>query len=57
MFFDCKPSDGKITFKKSGVKYEGKFVNGKYDDLEAKYECDEYVYVGGFEAGLRHGNG
>ena len=48
---------GKLFYKNGNIKYEGDFVNDKYEGY-GKYICENgYYYIGQFLNNNRHGKG
>ena len=46
-----------MYYQNGNVKYEGDFVNGKFDGYGKFYEKNGEYYIGQFKNSLRHGKG
>ena len=53
-----KNGKGREYYENGKIKYEGKFVDDKYEDMEAKFYYENGdLYIGEFKNGIMNGNG
>jgi hypothetical protein len=53
-----KNGKGREYYKNGKIKYEGKFLDDKYEDMEAKFYYENGdLYIGEFKEGIMNGNG